>query len=216
LLNAGYRRGAVVGRCVMQGSTAVTEELPSFAPVALAGLGRLPDTVLSRSIVIRMQRRAPDEHVIPYRRREHAEEGQRLCSELAAWAAAAASRITVPDMPGEVVDRDADCWEPLLAMADAADGHWPDTARCCAVALVLLLREEGEERLSLRLLADSRESVRGARIGLSRWPNDRSPCAYSVAPAHTGGSAHRKNISYNRAPDGRSISQPRISRRDGR
>jgi hypothetical protein len=156
LLNAGYRRGAVVGRCVMHGSTAVTEELPSFAPVALAGLGRLPDTVLSRSIVIRMQRRAPDEHVIPYRRRDHAEEGQRLCSELATWAAAAASRITVPDMPGEVVDRDADCWEPLLAMADAADGHWPDKARCCAVALVLLLREEGEERLSLRLLSDMR------------------------------------------------------------
>jgi hypothetical protein len=134
LLNAGYRRGAVVGRCVMQGSTAVTEELPSFAPVALAGLGRLPDTVLSRSIVIRMQRRAPDEHVIPYRRREHVGEGQRLCSELAAWAAAAASRITVPDMPGEVIDRDADCWEPLLAVADAVDGHWPETARCCAVA----------------------------------------------------------------------------------
>jgi hypothetical protein len=156
LLNAGYRRGAVVGRCVMHGATAVTEELPSFAPAALAGLGRLPDTVLSRSIVIRMQRRAPDEHVIPYRRRDHAEEGQRLCGDLAAWAAAAASRITIPDMPGEVVDRDADCWEPLLAVADAAAGHWPDTARCCAVLLVLLLREEGEERLSLRLLADMR------------------------------------------------------------
>jgi hypothetical protein len=47
LLNAGYRRGAVVGRCVMQGSIAIPEELPAFAPVALAGLGTLPDTVLS-------------------------------------------------------------------------------------------------------------------------------------------------------------------------
>jgi hypothetical protein len=156
LLNAGYRRGAVVGRCVMQGSIAIPEELPAFAPVALAGLGTLPDTVLSRSIIIRMQRRAPDEHVIPYRRRDHAEEGQQLCSRLASWAAAAAGRIPVPDMPDEVIDRDADCWEALLAVADAAGGHWPDTARSCAVALVALFREEGEERLGVRLLADMR------------------------------------------------------------
>jgi hypothetical protein len=156
LLNAGYRRGAIVGRCIMQGSIAIPEELPAFAPVALAGLGTLPDTVLSRSIVIRMQRRAPDEPVTPYRRRDHAEEGQQLCSRLASWAAAAASRITVPDMPDEVTDRDADCWEALLAVADAAGGHWPDTARCCAVALVLLFREEGDERLGVRLLGDMR------------------------------------------------------------
>jgi hypothetical protein len=59
-------------------------------------------------------------------------------------------------MPDEVIDRDADCWEALLAVADAAGGHWPDTARCCAVALVLLFREVGEERLGVRLLADMR------------------------------------------------------------
>jgi hypothetical protein len=103
-----------------------------------------------------MQRRAPDEPVTPYRRRDHAEEGQQLCSRLASWAAAAGSRITVPDMPDEVTDRDADCWEALLAVADAAGGHWPDTARCCAVALVLLFREVGEERLGVRLLGDMR------------------------------------------------------------
>ncbi|MGO8925126.1 MAG: DUF3631 domain-containing protein [Xanthobacteraceae bacterium] len=156
LLNGGYRRGAIVGRCYMQGSVAMTEELPSFAPVALAGLGTLPDTIKSRSIIIRMQRRAPDERVTPYRRRYHADEGQQLCGKLAAWAAAVADKIAIPDMPDEVADRDADCWEALVAIADAAGGHWPDTARCCAVALVALLREEGEERLGVRLLADMR------------------------------------------------------------
>jgi hypothetical protein len=140
----------------MHGSIAVTEDLPAFAPVALAGLGRLPDTILSRSIVVWMQRRAPDEPIIPYRRRDHAEEGQRLCSELAAWAAAVASRVTVPDMPDGITDRDADCWEALLAVADVAGGHWPDTANCSAVAFVALFREEGEERRGIRLLADMR------------------------------------------------------------
>jgi hypothetical protein len=79
LMNAGYRRGATVGRCVVYGATVTPELLPAFAPVALAGLGDLPDTILSRSIIIRMRRRAPNESVEPYRRREVAPEGEALC-----------------------------------------------------------------------------------------------------------------------------------------
>src|SRR5262249_53204785 len=101
-------------------------------------------------------RRAPDERVTPYRRRHHFDEGQRLCNRIIAWTAAVADRITIPDMPGEVTDRAADCWESLVAIADAAGGSWPDTARCCAVSLVTLLREEGQERMGVRLLSDTR------------------------------------------------------------
>lgn len=157
LLNGGYRRGAIVGRCTMHGSVAVPEELPSFAPVALAGLGTLPDTIKSRSIIVRMQRRAPDEHVTPYRRRYHAAEGEQLCGKLAAWAAAVADKIAIPDMPDEVADRSADCWEALIAVADAAGGHWPDIARCNAVMFVTVFRAEAEEQgRGIQLLAHMR------------------------------------------------------------
>src|SRR5262245_59493782 len=54
LLNAGHKRGAVAGRCVTRGKEIFTEELPAYAAVALAGLGWLPDTLLSRSVIIRM------------------------------------------------------------------------------------------------------------------------------------------------------------------
>lgn len=57
LLNAGYRRGAVAGRCVVRGRTIETEEIPAYSAVALAGLGWLPDTILSRSVIVRMRRR---------------------------------------------------------------------------------------------------------------------------------------------------------------
>jgi hypothetical protein len=30
-------------------------------------------------------------------------------------------------MPEGVTDRSAEIWEPLLAIADTAGGHWPDT-----------------------------------------------------------------------------------------
>ena len=63
LLNAGHRRGAVAGRCVVRGKTVETEEIPAYCAVALAGLGWLPDTILSRSVIIRMRRRAPHEKI---------------------------------------------------------------------------------------------------------------------------------------------------------
>jgi hypothetical protein len=65
LLNAGHRQGAVAGRCTVKGKETVTEEIPAYAAVALAGIGWLPDTILSRSIIVRMRRRHAGEKVQP-------------------------------------------------------------------------------------------------------------------------------------------------------
>ncbi|MGE0653097.1 MAG: hypothetical protein AB7P12_15315, partial [Alphaproteobacteria bacterium] len=97
LLNAGYRRGATTGRCVMVGKTAETEEIPAYAAVALAGLGWLPDTILSRSIIIRMKRRKPGQKVEAYRRRIHAGRGVSIRDRLTRWAQN--TRIEWPDLP---------------------------------------------------------------------------------------------------------------------
>ena len=59
-------------------------------------------------------------------------------------------------MPAEIVDRNADCWEPLIATADAAGGHWPDTVRVTAVKLVMVSREEREGSEGILLLGDMR------------------------------------------------------------
>jgi len=72
MLNAGHRKGAVAGRCVVRGKIVETEELPAYCAVALAGLNDLPDTIMSRSIVVRMRRRAPNEKVEPWRLRINA------------------------------------------------------------------------------------------------------------------------------------------------
>ena len=58
-------------------------------------------------------------------------------------------------MPDGVVDRAADIWEALLAVADAAGGAWPERARVAAVALVAQ-RPEREPSLGIRLLTDMR------------------------------------------------------------
>ena len=69
LLNAGHRKGAVAGRCVARGQTVMTEEISAYAAVAMAGLGWLPDTIMTRSVLIRMRRRNQGESVEPFRRR---------------------------------------------------------------------------------------------------------------------------------------------------
>ena len=157
LLNAGHRKGAVAGRCVVKGKTVMTEEIPAYCAVALAGLGGLPDTILSRSATIRMRRRAPDEKVEPWRRRIHAPEAEGLRDQLAVWAESALGRVidTWPEMPPGVNDRDADVWEALLAVADVAGGNWPARARAAAVAFVTEGKDSSPS-LGVRLLSDFR------------------------------------------------------------
>lgn len=158
MLNAGHRRGAMAGRCVIKGKSVETEELPAYCAVALAGLGDLPDTLLSRSAVIRMRRRAPGETVEPFRRRVHKGDGHALAAQLAGWAAAMVPQIedTWPELPPGIEDRDADVWEALVAVGDAAGGNWPERARVAAVALVADSKAASPS-LGIRLLADLRE-----------------------------------------------------------
>jgi hypothetical protein len=153
LLNAGHRKGAQVPRVV--GKQMEVHLFPVYAPVALAGLGDLPDTLMSRSVILRMRRRAPDEIVEPFRRREVEAVGHELRDRLAEWIALVRDRLAGawPVMPAGVNDRPADVWEPLLAVADAAGGTWPDRARDACEELVKVA-ESRDASLGIRLLGD--------------------------------------------------------------
>jgi hypothetical protein len=161
ILNAGHRRGAMAGRCVVKGKTVTTEELPAYCAVALAGLGALPDTILTRSVVVRMRRRAPSEPIEPYRRRAHAPAGHALRERLALWAQRHLAELSDarPTMPEGLADRAADVWESLLAVADVAGGQWPERARVSAVTLVTDAKAASPS-LGIRLLADLRTVFR--------------------------------------------------------
>lgn len=134
-----------------------------FCAVALAGLGDLPDTLMSRSVIIRMRRRAPGETVEPYRHRQHSPAGIDLSGWLATWTASVESSVegAWPAMPDGVNDRPADVWEPLLAVADAAGGDWPDRARVACAELVKV-SENRDASLCVRLLGDLRAVFAGS------------------------------------------------------
>jgi hypothetical protein len=157
VINAGHRRSATVGRVEMNGQAARLTRFRVYAPAALAGIGNLPDTIIDRSVVIRMRRRAPDEHVRPFRERITRPEGEDLRGQLADWAVTVADKVGAPwpDMPDGISDRPADVWEPLLMVAELAGGGWPDMAREACVALVTGAHDDNETA-GVRLLTDIR------------------------------------------------------------
>ncbi|WP_390423198.1 DUF3631 domain-containing protein [Streptomyces goshikiensis] len=168
-LNAGHHRGAGMWRCVGDGTNQTVQEFPSFCVVAMAGLGSLPDTILTRSVIIRMRRRARNERVQPFRRRLHAPEGHALRDRLAAWADSVRHLVdgVFPDMPDEVTDRPADVWEPLIAVADAAGGEWPTRARAACAQIVAASKQDDKGSIGIRLLTDLRDHVLN---GIERLP----------------------------------------------
>jgi Protein of unknown function (DUF3631) len=155
LLNAGYRRGGAVAR--VGGRSKAVERFRVFAPVALAGIGGLPDTVQDRSIIIRMKRRHDAEPVAKLRRREVEAEAFMLSSEIELWTSTNLESVADlrPEVPSELGDRASDIWEPLLAIAQAAGGDWLDAGRSAALALAERGRTE-ERSVGVRLLTDLR------------------------------------------------------------
>ena len=102
---------------MIRGKLVETEELPAYCAVMMAGLNDLPDTIMSRCVVVRMKKRAPSQETRPWLLRIDGPLGLELGKRLADWADSARSKARDhwPQMPDGVDDRDADVWEALLA-----------------------------------------------------------------------------------------------------
>jgi hypothetical protein len=146
----------VAYRCVGEGTKQEVQAFPAYCAVAFAGIGDLPDTIMSRTIVVPMRRRRRDEKVEPFRARLHEPIGHKLRVRLSSWVDSKVEGLSTawPDMPEGVTDRAADVWEPLLAIADAAGGDWPEKARAACVSFVTASSEGDTESLGVRLLTD--------------------------------------------------------------
>jgi hypothetical protein len=163
VINAGHRRSGTSSRCVVQGNNVEVVDFPAYGAVGLAGLDDLPDTIMSRAVVVAMKRRAPGEKVKPWRIREDEPRAKAIGVKLGKWAAQVkqglwdGSQYVVPwpEMPDGVADRAADCWEALLSCASFAGGHWPLTCNNAALAALADSRETGDATSTgVLLLAD--------------------------------------------------------------
>jgi putative DNA primase/helicase len=131
LLNEGHAKGGTVLRVL--GDKWELREFSMFGAVAFARNGGLPDDLEQRSIVIEMQRRRSDEPLSELRedRSGSLRNTARMCAR---WADDCDLADYDPEM-GELINRVADNWRPLFAIADAIGSDWPMRVREAAKAL---------------------------------------------------------------------------------
>jgi putative DNA primase/helicase len=172
ILNSGHERAnAWTVRNV--GERHEPRRFATWAPVAFACIGGLPDTVASRCVKVAMRRRAPGERVERLRSSRLARELEPLRPRLARWGKdhAEAIRSADPQLPEALEDREADNWGPLLAIADEIGGAWPMRARSVAAAAPGV----SDEAPSVMLLADLRELF--AERGTDRLASEEATAA---------------------------------------
>lgn len=154
ILNTGYRRSGRSTLCIGQGANLTTRDFSTFCPKAIAGIGKLPDTVVSRAIRIELRRRAKNEYCQKFRERDARIEAEPIHQALVAWAderTIKTLKAARPLMPAGLRDRAEDVVEPLLAIADRAGGPWPELARRAVVAL---MGSTTDQDINIELLHD--------------------------------------------------------------
>jgi hypothetical protein len=161
ILNSGHRQGGFVLRTV--GDDFEPRHFSTYSACAIALIGKLPGTLADRSIPIELRRRRPDEHIEPFRfdRTEHLDQ---LARKMQRWALDSAHRIRGADpvMPTGVINRAADNWRPLIAIADLAGGEWPARARQAAQQAGATA--DSDQSVRVLLLSDIREIFAERRL----------------------------------------------------
>lgn len=154
LLNAGHQRNRPALR--WDANAHAIDAIPTFAMAALAGIGAMPDTIEDRAVVIRMRRRAPGEHVAPYRYRRDRPALTTIATNLADWLSPRLTDLEAAEPAMPLEDRAADTWEPLITVADLAAGNWPALARAAALTLTTASQAAASQSERIRLLTDCR------------------------------------------------------------
>jgi putative DNA primase/helicase len=144
---------AFVVRAVPAGDDYEARRFSTWAPIAIASIGKVASTVADRAVTIAMERKAPGQAIA--RMHGGRDDGFGvLASKAARWTAdhLEALRQADPDVPGALNDRQADNWRGLLSIADLIGAGWPTRAR--AAALALSAADEDAESIGVMLLAD--------------------------------------------------------------
>jgi hypothetical protein len=130
VLNSGHRQGGQVIRTV--GEDNEPRQFATWAPAAIAMIGRLPDTLEDRAISIALRRRRPMEKLEQFCS-DQVQDLKQLARKIARWCDDNRQSLAACDPQTQALaNRPADNWRPLFSIADLAGGRWPERARAVA------------------------------------------------------------------------------------
>ena len=201
IINSGHNRGnAYVLRTI--GDEHEPKLFRTWAPKAIALIGKLPPTLASRSIHIELRRMAAGEFADPVRpdRLGHL---QPLARQAARWAADKMAQLqnSEPELPTALVGRSADNWRAIIAIADAAGGDWPERAR--RTAETMTATTDQDQTAGIMMLADikdiidDRDRIQSSELATKLsdmedkpWPEWRGGKSITVPSAFCEGWSH--------------------------
>jgi hypothetical protein len=129
----------------------------TWAPMVIAMIKDPPDTILDRSIAVRLRRKLPGEKPakLPL---DLLETAAPLRRRLLRWGIDNADvlRAARPALPTHPNDRAVDNWSPLFAIAEAIGGEWPARARASFAALTPA--DHDDDGIGPMILADIRRA----------------------------------------------------------
>ena len=155
ILNSGHTRSsAYVLRCVETDGAIVPVKFKTWGAKAISGikLEQLHATLTSRSILLPLRRKKPTEQIENLR---HADQDRfdTLKSKLYRWSIDNGEKFSKlrPELP-ELQNRDADNWEPLLAIAQLVSTEWFDRVKHAAIKICC--KADESPSLEVELLSD--------------------------------------------------------------
>jgi hypothetical protein len=165
-INSGYKRSGCRVVLVVKGKEWEPKRLSTFCPKMLASIGKLPAAATSRSIPIRMERLAPGETVAEIDEYITEPEARDLFERAQTWADLhrAGLRDARPICPGELRNRKREVSRPLLAIADACGGEWPQRVRRALVNLFSAATVNADQPIAVQLLADIKVVFSGKQV----------------------------------------------------
>jgi putative DNA primase/helicase len=139
MVNAGYGKDGCVLRTVARGDGYDTVRFRVYGAKAIAGIAlqkHLPDSTLSRGIILNLRRKLKHEKVERLRYAD-AEDFTFLTSKIARFAEDNAEQIENirPELPERLSDRAQDNWEPLYKIAHCVGEKWVDLVRQASLDL---------------------------------------------------------------------------------
>lgn len=158
VVNSGHTRSTAVTLRLV-GDNHEPKQFSTWAPKLIAMIGKPPDTILDRSVVVPMRRKAGKESVKRLRSRHLEIEALPIRQQLRRWADDQLVNLAnaEPAVPEALSDRAADSWRPLLAIADALGGAWPKLARQAALDLSGRGNDAEDDGLPIQVLSDIRQ-----------------------------------------------------------
>jgi putative DNA primase/helicase len=186
IINNGHARSGIVVRTV--GDDHEARAFSCYAPVVLAGIGKMPNTIEERAIQLRLIRAMPNDHPARIDRitRQRAEKLRRKAARWTHDNSVALANID-PAMPDYMNHREADNWRPLFALALLVrDEYWIKMVKWCARHLIA--DANNDDALQLLALTHIRDFFETEKLDRARTSSvvasliDRDDAPWSAIP----------------------------------